>query len=545
MESMASPHSADVHQEFLFGGSGASGSESQVASASGSPSLSKRMTDMVMESGGLSKPKSFGERLHQQAQELNVALHEFVESFFGARCIEASAWLEWIATHVAFEALCTMVILFNTCFLAITTEFHARGTAGPDEEEIFQSLQLFLSAFYSLELMVRIAGFRLQFFFGKGRGWNWFDIFLVVTTVPELLATSTANTNLSYLRIARLLKVLKVLRIVRLMRSFRELRLILGAIMGSAKGLLWSLVFIFTITFMFALCFVQGVTDFLADGRHLSGDIEEEALKALQEDWGSLSSGMVSLFAAATGGLDWKAYSDCFFAVGPHYYGIFIFYIAFFSIVVVNTITALFVDSVREGHKNDDYVIHKEHLSKTEEYVGKITKLYRHLDVDNDGQLTQDEFRACLGDPRMTAFATSLEIDVTDLDLLFDILSGKGKYTVDIETFIIGCIRLKGPAKSIDVVDVAITQRRNTGEQRSFARWSLDRLNRLEGLCSDRQLALQTPERSDGQPKLPAVTPPPTESRGVQTPGLEWISPPTWSPEPDGQLPRQPRGTPL
>ena len=44
----------------------------------------------------------------------------------------------------------------------------------------------------------------------------------------------------------------------------------------------------------------------------------------------------------------------------------------------------------------------------------------------------------------MLLFASSLGLDVMDLQSFFDVLSAGGQRAVDVETFVVGCIKMKG-----------------------------------------------------------------------------------------------------
>merc|ERR1712216_152850 len=58
--------------------------------------------------------------------------------------------------------------------------------------------------------------------------------------------------------------------------------------------------------------------------------------------------------------------------------------------------------------------------------------------------------------PAMMTFAECLEIDIMDLETFFPILSARGSKAVDLETFVEGCIKLRGQARSMDVMDLLI-----------------------------------------------------------------------------------------
>merc|ERR1719443_607591 len=84
-----------------------------------------------------------------------------------------------------------------------------------------------------------------------------------------------------------------------------------------------------------------------------------------------------------------------------------------------------------------------------------------------------EEFVKHLVDPRMQAFAASLEIETEDLQQFFSILSGSGHRTVDLETFVIGCIKLRGMARSVDLIDLVLSHRAGLSEQQKQSKISL------------------------------------------------------------------------
>merc|ERR1719401_3271473 len=54
----------------------------------------------------------------------------------------------------------------------------------------------------------------------------------------------------------------------------------------------------------------------------------------------------------------------------------------------------------------------------------------------------------------MIAFCSSLDIELLDVDLFFNVLSSNGRRSVDLETFVVGCIKLRGLAKSMDLIEL-------------------------------------------------------------------------------------------
>mmetsp|Transcript_1634 Transcript_1634/g.3086 ORF Transcript_1634/g.3086 Transcript_1634/m.3086 type:complete len:281 (-) Transcript_1634:53-895(-) len=258
--------------------------------------------------------------------------------------------------------------------------------------------------------------------------------------------------------------MLKVMRVFRVMRYLREVRLLLNSLMGSVKPLFWTVLIITAVNFMFGICFVQSIAAFRhdmwtsIDNRY--GHLESEPLDTFYNSWGSVLQAMYTLFKVSTGGMNWGEVSDPMLRVmGWQTFAIFVVYIAFFLFVTTNAITAIFVSSVEEYARGDLHTMIYEQLQAKEQYMKKVIPLYQEMDKDSNGEVTRSEFAKYISDPRLIAFANSLEIDTIDLDQFFDVLSSRGEMPVDLDTFVDGCIRLRGTARSMDVYDLLVRQR--------------------------------------------------------------------------------------
>jgi len=188
--------------------------------------------------------------------------------------------------------------------------------------------------------------------------------------------------------------------------------------------------------------------------------LESEQLETLFEAWRSVPQAMYTLFKVSTGGVSWGEISDPLLHVpGLHIFAIFLAYIAFFMFVTTNAVTAIFVSSVEEYASKDLHTMMYDQLAAKEEYMKQVIPLFQEMDNDENGDVTRTEFAKYISYPRMMAFATSLDINTMDLDQFFDVLSCRGEMSVDLDTFVDGCIRLRGSARSMDVMDVLIHQR--------------------------------------------------------------------------------------
>lgn len=205
---------------------------------------------------------------------------------------------------------------------------------------------------------------------------------------------------------------------------------------------MWSMALLFGIIFIFAVCFVQSTTELLSRDASEADAAMLRARDGARIYWSNIGKAILSLFFASTGGDDWAIIAEPLYTCGAHIYGFFIFYIAIFYFVITNSVTGLIVDSFMAVATKDEETIIAEQISKKKEHMARLVKLFESMHSDGSQEVTLQEFVKHLADPRIEAFAASLEIETEDLEQFFSILSGAGRRTVDLETFVVGCIKL-------------------------------------------------------------------------------------------------------
>jgi hypothetical protein len=297
--------------------------------------------------------------------------------------------------------------------------------------------------------------------------WEFFESFWVNEGDRSL-------QNLSFLRMLRVIKMLKLLRVIRLLRMFRELRLILSSVFGCVHSMMWATLLILMLSYMFAIVFVQGATQYL----QLSSSVDPEIVADLDMYWNSVGKAIVSLYIACTGGTDWDEIANCLKEVGFFFYTAFCLYIAIYSVVVVNTISSVFFEAMMNNSDKDTLAIIELHMEKREEYIENLQKFFDAIDDNQDGEITLDEFsRHCDTDPHMLSFASSMDLDLADAKEFFQVLSLEGRKPVDLESFMVGCIKLKGKAREMDLMDLVYSHRRAVGRHEAFEKVVIGRLD--------------------------------------------------------------------
>eukprot|EP00747_Dinoflagellata_sp_TGD_P146331 gnl/TRDRNA2_/TRDRNA2_176687_c12_seq10.p1 gnl/TRDRNA2_/TRDRNA2_176687_c12~~gnl/TRDRNA2_/TRDRNA2_176687_c12_seq10.p1 ORF type:complete len:239 (-),score=63.12 gnl/TRDRNA2_/TRDRNA2_176687_c12_seq10:108-737(-) len=123
--------------------------------------------------------------------------------------------------------------------------------------------------------------------------------------------------------------------------------------------------------------------------------------------------------------------------------------------VIVNTLTALFVENTLGFAEKDHAKSVQEAIQQRDGHIKVLKKVFQIVDTDHSGTLSWQEFQAVLvhRDEELMAFASSLDVQIEDLKTVFTLLclSQEGETGVSIEDFVDGCIKLQGAAKSSDL----------------------------------------------------------------------------------------------
>ncbi|CAJ1376603.1 unnamed protein product, partial [Effrenium voratum] len=115
-----------------------------------------------------------------------------------------------------------------------------------------------------------------------------------------------------------------------------------------------------------------------------------------------------------------------------------------------------------------------ERMRERSEFQTKLAEFFLEADVDGSGCVSRDEFQVILKDKNAASFLDSLDLQVSDAHRLFDLLDdGSGQVTY--QEFLDGCMRLKGQARSQDVISIL-------HEQTKISRRCLDMQKSMEQL---------------------------------------------------------------
>jgi len=239
--------------------------------------------------------------------------------------------------------------------------------------------------------------------------------------------------------------MLRICRLFRVFRFFRELGLLALLIIDSMRSLMWALIMLAIITYIFAVCFTDRISEIV------KSDVAVAGTDAANY-FGSLSQSLYTLCQAILSGLSWGVLTDSMLRVDLIATLLLFFYLFFTIIAVLNIITGIFVENAVETAKSQQEVMVEKEQALKQKCVEQLTQLFRQVDENASGIISLTELTECTRNPKAMAYLSALGLDEDDADKFLALLDDDGSGDVDLTEFLNGCLRLKGPARSADIV---------------------------------------------------------------------------------------------
>jgi hypothetical protein len=281
-------------------------------------------------------------------------------------------------------------------------------------------------AFYAVELTTKLAVYQVWFFLCEDCWWNFLDAFLVLLSIYDYIMSfavvqDDGGMNVAMFRVLRLLRVSRIFRAFQVMRFFKELRVMLKCITSSIRSLFWCTFMLALFHFVFAVVFLNGTVGVLKDP-----NASMKAQEVAEEHFGSLGSAMISLYEATTGGRDWGELGPAVTAMGDLYYWIFIFYITFILLAVLNILTGIFVENAIAVSQKDFEGHIAEKVQREQEIADVFERLFRAIDHNQDDELPYEEFTMHMNLPSFWAYLEVLGLDIVDPKGFYDMVCDIG-----------------------------------------------------------------------------------------------------------------------
>jgi len=287
----------------------------------------------------------------------------------------------------------------------------------------------------------------MNFFFGRDRNWNYFDFVIVILMMVEellriLLQTeATFLKRLAALRIVRLLRFVRLLQVIRVLAMFEEVQMLANTMILASRVMIWVGVIVLALAFMTGVLLTEGAYDTCKHGHTAS----------LCGYFGRLDQALITTYQAMFGGVLWGEVMDALEVLHPVYPFIFVGMISFILVIMMNTITAVVLEMVARIAKRPE-----ARRKEKRECIETLTRIFNDLDPNKSGDIgVNDITNAFRNNPKIEGSLNAIDLDVNDDErTFFEMLDRDKTGVVQKSEFVLGCLRLKGEAKAVDIVRV-------------------------------------------------------------------------------------------
>jgi len=339
----------------------------------------------------------------------------------------AGSW-ETFVKHRMFEQIVGVLVMLNTLAVGFETNLAALndGILPEPWRDLLGSMEWLFCVLFVSEWCLRVSLERQQFFCGEAWGRNVFDTTIIGLQVLDVMMSIS---NIAETEWTRLIRATRILRIVRLLHLYKELKYMVYSIIESLSSLLTTITLLVLLIYTSSVLLMQILLQWSKNTHEVTywfGDVPRTALTLLE---------------AIAGGVSWDEPCAALFRdSGPIAGFAFLFYVCFGVFVILNVIMGVFIDKaikVAEEQKMLDVACAISGAFMTEALHGE--------------EITREVFDQKLMEPELMACFETLNIDMSQASVLFDLIDVDSSGCVDGNEIVEGCLRLKGTAKALDV----------------------------------------------------------------------------------------------
>lgn len=379
--------------------------------------------------------------------------------------------------------LCVAALtLLSAVVVGIQVEEVAQNVHDPSAKPsiVFALINHALTLCFTSELLLRIYAFRKEFLCSEEWHWNLLDTVIVSASLLEFFLDLMAwasedgaglrSADLSMIKAMRVVRILRLVRVFRVVRFFRSLRVLISSIMHTLRSVVWALMLLTMIMYTFAILFTFCYSDFVTNPpARIPPEQKLQVEDQLRRYFGSVPASMLFLFAAISDGISWTNMSTPLFQAGWVWLALFIGYIALVIFAVLNVVTGVFCQNAIESASLDQEMVIEAQLKSKKMYTDQVRTLFNLMDEGNCGELTAHVFEEYINEPQVAAYFRALDMDLNNAWKLFTLLDPDGSGTIDLNEFVEGCLKLRGPATRLDMEMVLSVARSTAKRQNQLA----------------------------------------------------------------------------
>jgi voltage-gated sodium channel len=371
-----------------------------------------------------------------------------------------ASWLENFVHGNTFEALFAMLITANALVMAMEVQYTGMavgfqiGFEGsnrkasdvwPGAREVFTGLEFAFGLVFVLEVLLKIAVDRIRFIHSI---WNWIDFVIVGTWCIDTVIGISSVLNPMMLRLFRLTKLLRVAKLFKSFQAFDSLSILIGSMKAGRAVFFWSVVVLFTAQMASALLMTQLLESYLTEPG--GSDFVKMQRHEVYKYFGTFTRAFITTIQLTLG--NWVPVCRILLEnVGEEWSIFIIIYILFITFAAMRVISAVFIVETQKVASTDEELLILQKERQIDRLNRNFAGVFKELDATGDGMVDWEEFQAVLLDQRVLVWLAALDLDLDQCEGMFSLLDG-GDGRISFQNFVKGVQRLKGGAKSVDLI---------------------------------------------------------------------------------------------
>eukprot|EP00434_Breviolum_minutum_P011193 symbB.v1.2.009876.t1/scaffold632.1/size217234/15 len=353
-----------------------------------------------------------------------------------------------------FNMCLGVVIALNSVTIGLETDSvaHAVATQEEHDDRLWYIVELIFCIIFLFELLLRLYFHRLRYFTNPvTRAWNVADFIIVSVSVVDtlILIPFGVGGTARVVAMLRFVRMMRLARLLRLLKLFKELWLMVSGLLQSLKTLGW--ICLVALLFCYACAIicttVIGHNDELYDPYFAkSGGWDHEVYFATV--WRST----FTLFQIMT--LDQWNESVVRHVVAnqPAMLIFFLIFVCISSLGLMSIMIGVVVENTLATANKDQNKLKARRERDRKQVFGQLQEIFEMADVDGSGTLKLEEVESAIQKPEIYNKLKMIDFPVDDPGQIFALLDYDESGELTTEEFITGCIRMKGPAKSKDLL---------------------------------------------------------------------------------------------
>lgn len=281
--------------------------------------------------------------------------------------------------------------------------------------------------------------------------WNWLDLALAACSAVDVLIFGVLQAAAPGTTMRTVLNFLRVFRIVRIVKAIRCVRILRKLVVDSGETIHTSA---WISVFMLIIIFSGGMFLTVVLGKQAHNYNFSASAWSKSDYWGTVPASMYTLFQMITGdGWD-EALIRPIWKRSPALVVLLSLFIILMNLGVLNVLLAEIVKGMMRASARDSEKRDQNLRDESERVAGILQEIFTEMDKDGSGTIDEEELDMGCSAVNVKRNLDRLEISQSDMVELFHLLADADTGEVPVDRFVSGCKKMKGPAQSLDVVQL-------------------------------------------------------------------------------------------